>query len=472
MNIKRKTNTNCKLRITSHRAFTLVEVLVVVFIFSLITSTFYSVFSLGSRYIIESKNKLAAIQVANEKMEIVRNLKYDDIGVMGGIPNGVIAEEENLTTNSRTFHVRTSIRYEDDAFDNKYPTDPIPNDYKTVKITVSWPGPNESISNTSLVSRFVPPGLEVANPGEGVLAVNVISNLENPGIGIPQSLVRIVNNSVTPAVNFTAQTDNGGNLILPGAKASTGGYQLMISKNGYETVSTIDGSTVDYNHTDVHASVASGAVNIKTIYQDKLSSFKIKSLNQLGVTIPNLSFHLMGGRVLGIDNTNPSNPLIKYNLDVDQSTGASGEKENNNMSPGQYFVSRIDSIPDHTLVGIDSITDYNPTTKVYTFLAIPAETKNINIKFAKNDSEALLINVLKNLDNLPIKDASVKITNGSGYSAEMITLADGVAFFPITIDQILPGEYNLEVKKAGFQDYAETVTINKLTTKEVKLIAN
>jgi len=69
-------------------AFTLIEALVVLFVFSLITLTFYSVFTLGGAYIIESKNRLRAVSLANEKMEIIRNLEYDDIGVVGGIPDG------------------------------------------------------------------------------------------------------------------------------------------------------------------------------------------------------------------------------------------------------------------------------------------------------------------------------------------------------------------------------------------------
>ena len=35
--------------------------------------------NISTRQIIDVKNRLGAIQVANEKMEIVRNLKYDDM---------------------------------------------------------------------------------------------------------------------------------------------------------------------------------------------------------------------------------------------------------------------------------------------------------------------------------------------------------------------------------------------------------
>ncbi|MFA6973499.1 MAG: carboxypeptidase-like regulatory domain-containing protein [Parcubacteria group bacterium] len=461
-----------KKQIKNKAAFTLIEALVVLFIFALITSTFYSVFSLGSKYIIESKNRLAAVQVANEKMEIVRNLKYDNVGIIGGIPNGVIPENEDLTLNTRSFHIRTFVRYEDDVFDGVYPADPIPNDYKTVKVTISWPGPNGVPEDISLTARFVPPGLEVANPGEGVLAINVLSNIENPGIGIPQSSVHVVNNAVSPAVNFTAQTDDTGNLIFPGAKESTGGYELTVTKSGYETIGTIDGSTVDYNHTDVHASVVQGAVNLKTIYQDKLASLEIRSINQLEEAIPSLSFHVKGGRVLGIDNANPSSPENVYNLKLDAATNASGEKDFTDKSPGQYFLSDIGAVAGHTLVGVGSITEFDPVGKIYTLSLTPGETKTVEVKFADNNADALRVTVLKDADNLPLVDATVKLTNGSGYSAEIVTLADGVAFYPTGSEPLLPGEYNIEIKAVGFQDYGGTVTVDKLTMAEIKLLAN
>ena len=53
------------------QGFTLIEALLVLFIFSLIAVTFYSLFSVGTKHILESKFRLGATAVANERMESV-----------------------------------------------------------------------------------------------------------------------------------------------------------------------------------------------------------------------------------------------------------------------------------------------------------------------------------------------------------------------------------------------------------------
>ena len=57
MALKQNKIKNEKLSTINKPAFTLIEALTVLFIFSLITVTFYSVFSLGTRYIQDAKNR-------------------------------------------------------------------------------------------------------------------------------------------------------------------------------------------------------------------------------------------------------------------------------------------------------------------------------------------------------------------------------------------------------------------------------
>src|SRR5680860_1001385 len=149
--------------------FTLIEALTLLFIFSVIMVTFYNVIAVGSRYISSARNRLGAISAANERMEIIRNLKYEDIGTDGGAISGGIQQDENVTENANHYNIYTTVEYSDDAFDGLYPTDTVPNDYKKVTVKVSWNGGKESVS---LVSGFVPSGLEVANPGDGLSRIH------------------------------------------------------------------------------------------------------------------------------------------------------------------------------------------------------------------------------------------------------------------------------------------------------------
>ena len=137
--------------------FTLIEALVLLFIFSLITITFYQVISVGTRYIIFSKNRLGAIALANEKMEIVRNMKYEDVGIVGGAScSGNIPQDEDVIRNEKSYHVYTLATYEDDPYDGTLggsPNDIAYKDYKNVKIKVSWN--NGGSTTTKSLSAYV-----------------------------------------------------------------------------------------------------------------------------------------------------------------------------------------------------------------------------------------------------------------------------------------------------------------------------
>ncbi len=347
-------------KVSQKPAFTLIEALVFLFIFTVVTSTFYSVFAVNSRYTINVRDRQSSAVIANEKMEIIRNLKYSDIGTIGGIPAGNIAASENVAIGGKTYAVRTFIKYQDDSFDGVYPADTIPNDYKIVKVTVSWAGVNDSASNVELISRFVPPGMELAS-GDGVLAINIINS---EGAGVSQAKVHIVNDDVSPDVDLTANTDDSGNLIFPGAEESILGYKLTVSKDDYETVETVNPDDVEYDPIDSHASVVSGSVNAKTIVLNKTSDIEFKSMDYLGVAMPNVSFHLKGGRVLGTDFSVP--PLNVYDNDHDYSTELSGEKKLDDKSPGQYIISDVGAVSGYTLISVEPIS---PIT------VLPNETK-------------------------------------------------------------------------------------------------
>ncbi|KKP83325.1 MAG: hypothetical protein UR82_C0022G0018, partial [Candidatus Moranbacteria bacterium GW2011_GWF1_35_5] len=91
------------------KGVSIIEALVLIFIFSVVTMSFYSVFAVGTKYILNSKNKIIAISLANERMEMLRNLAYDNVAVVGGIPNGLIDPDENVAVGDKTFHVITDI---------------------------------------------------------------------------------------------------------------------------------------------------------------------------------------------------------------------------------------------------------------------------------------------------------------------------------------------------------------------------
>jgi len=443
------------------KAFTIIEALVLLFIFSLITVTFYRTFSVGMNYIIDAKNRLGAIALAREKMEIVRNLEYDSIGTVNGIPSGEIADDETVAAQGKTYAVNTFVQYVDDPLDGELGADAIPNDYKRVKIDVSWIGVGGQTEKVFLVSRFVPYGLEKQGDG-GILSINI---LDGGGNAVPQAHIHLVNNEVSPARDINTETDNGGNLIFPDAPLSVQGYQITVSKSGYETVVTLDPASVYYVPMDANATVVAG-LNTKTISIDPTGDLKISSEDYQGNSLPNVSFHLEGGRILGMDNLQVP-PVTLYAIDEDGNTGADGSKQYAGLNPGihsnissQYSLSLKQEISGYTFVATDPPAPFS--------LEAGGSTE-VKMKFANNDLDSLVVNVKDNSSSMPIGSASVRLYNGADYDKTLDTDSSGRVFFPSGSDSLAGGSYSLDVKADGYIDQTMSVNINKFTSQEVKM---
>ncbi len=450
--------------------FTLIEAMVVLFIFSIITITFYRTYSIGLKYITDSKDRLGAVALANEKMEIIRNLNYDDIGTTTGAISGNIPSEENVTENASSYVVDTTVQYVDDPFDGTYAagTDSAPEDYKDVTVTVYW---NNKQENVQVQSIFAPPGLEVNNPNDGILMVNVFSD-QPGGVGIPDSTVHVVNSDI--GLDTTVQTDNTGHVVLMGnnIKNSIQNYQITLTKPGYETVNTMPPyPSTPYNPVDVNASVVVGSTNVINIVQDQLADLAVDTTDYAGNTpVPNINFHITGGRILGNtpgDPTTGTLPQPVYNLDTDARTDLSGEKDFSSISPGQYTITLSPSETGYVLIDTDPISPFSLFSNQN--LAVKAKLANVN-------QTSLLVRVTKNdTGNPPLAGASVELTNGAGYDQAVTASETGTAYFPVSsTDNLQPGIYTLKVTANGYTENDSQVTINsnQLTQTAVSLSAS
>lgn len=155
----------------SNKAFTLIEVLVGISLISIVFFGIFGAFQLGIMVVGQSRAAVTAITIINQRMEGIRNLSYEDVGVVGGIPAGHILPQEIITRNRIHYTVETRIVYIDDPFDKLAPDDDIPTDYKRVEIRISWAGPLRA--ERVLVTDIVPRDKEEEKPGGGVLAISV-----------------------------------------------------------------------------------------------------------------------------------------------------------------------------------------------------------------------------------------------------------------------------------------------------------
>lgn len=444
------------------KGFTLIESLVFLFLFAVISMTFLQTYAVGTRLIIESKNRLGATALANQKIEIIRSIDYAAIGTTAGIPAGDIPEDETINVNTVKYQVHTFVQYVDDAFDGKSggsPADAIPNDYKRIRVSVAWGAMGED-QTVSLFTNIAPVGVETS-AGGGVLSINI---LDFPSmVGVAGASVHIVNSSAS--VNVTAQTDATGNITLPATPAGTQNYQLTVSKSGYYGTMTYPPFPVSaYNPIDEHASVAAGVLNQKSLVMGQYADITIRSKDPLGADIPDMDFRMVGGKVLGTD---PVTAAPVYEYDQTLSTNASGTKDIPDQSYGQYTLS--ESSARYELYKL------SPEGAVRNVFDPPVgQATTIDLVLLDTELGSVKVTVTSSADGSPVGGATAHLTNATlGYDATQTTDQYGFAYFPTALPELAAGTYDLAVSAAGFQSDTSTANVSgALVTKDIGLIPN
>jgi type II secretory pathway pseudopilin PulG len=457
-----------KKRLTQTRGFTLIEGLAVLFIASVIIVAFLNVFSQGSTWLLESKKKTIAVAIANEKMEMLRNLAYENVGVSGSIPTGVISGEEFLERSGTSYRIVTDIRYRDDPYDGTLggtPNDMLNVDQKQATITVLW-GEENSSQKIRLSALFVPSGIESLS-GAGTLSINVI---DSSGSGIGFASVRIVHPE--KGIDFFTTTNSNGNILLPGAPESLDQkYEITISKSGYETVSTFPPYPIsDFDPIDEHASVLEGGLANKVIISDFSANPIVQTVNSRGESVGDVLLTISGGRIVGSRGTYPT-AIPVFNYEENVATDTSGIYEMNAVSPGTYDVLlRGDSASAYTLAYLESSGDVAGNA----FSVSPGESSNILAVVASVSEQSLLVSVVNDADDSPIANAEVQLKRElSGYDEMIVSQNSGRVLFPSSGMDLQEDEtYEVFVSAEGFLGYSGTVTIEDFTEKEVRMFPN
>ena len=440
------------------KGFSILEVIAAVFIFSIVTITIYGSFSAGLKSLAQSKHRVAATELANEKMEIIRNMPYSDIGTQGGIPSGILPQNETVWKSNQKFNVHTFIRYVDDSSDGlgQEDTNQVTTDYKEVKVEVSWPGVKPGYG-VKTVSNFVPDGVET-DVGGGSFRLNVI---DGSGASLSGTAVQIVNSDNSPPTDINTYTDTYGTILLSGILAGDRNYQITVSKDGYESVATLPPyPTTSFDPTDVHASVMEGDLNTKAIIIDKLSNLHIFARDILDYDhlFSGIHFNLKGGRVIGLVYGTTTEVT---NYDQNLITGASGDVSVGGISPGKYNVTLNE--PGYTVISTDPVLP---------IALAPDQNLEVNLVLASNTTNSLIVTVKDSQTGSVLPNVSVRLANGSGFDVTQVTGEEGRVYFPPNTDPptvLVAGDYTLEVSETNHQSSSQPVTINQLTQKEVLL---
>jgi len=205
----------------------LIESLIGVTLLLIVFISIFVLVQLGIKLTSQSKARIGATALANQRLELVRNLPYNGVGTIGGIPAGSIPETETIVRNGIPYTVKTTVVYVDDPFDGLFPNDPLAWDYKRIKVKVSW---TQSLGGQVFFQTDIAPkGIETTGGG-GIISILVFDANGQP---VPQADIRVENSDVIPAIDASYQTDNQGRLFVPGAPACNDCYKITATKIGY-----------------------------------------------------------------------------------------------------------------------------------------------------------------------------------------------------------------------------------------------
>lgn len=377
---------------TNHKGFTLIEVLVALAVFLLFAVGIYSGIQFVFKSVYYSRLKILETAILNEQLEIVRNLPFEDVGIINGSPSGVLERTATTTRNGIDFTITRTIRNIDDEFDGTIggtPNDIAPADYKMVEVEIVC----DKCSQTKQVSEvtYVSPKLLEGDPTHGALFIEVFDADGDPVQGAD---VHVVATETDPTLDLTDTTDNDGMLKLVDLGAGIGVYSITVSKDGYTTDQTLTPTESNLNPVKGPASVEAQNVTEISFSIDKVSQIDLSTINAYCSAVGNVSTHILGTKLWGTE------PDV-FKVDDDFSTSAGGEHSLTDLEWDSYGLS------------INSGYDLIGSIPVLPISLPPGVTQPVQLLVGANTSNSLLVNVVDNMTNQPISNASVRVYAGS-----------------------------------------------------------
>lgn len=386
------------------KGFTLVEMLVSVAVFLIISTALYrtyvSLFALAS----VTQFKILALNAANEQFEIIRNLSYSDVGEVNGIPNGKIPHTQTIVRGGVTFNVTVNIRNVDLPFDGTIggnPNDLSPADNKLAEVRIDCPS-CKNYTPITLTTTISPKNLETASTN-GALFIKVF---DANGLAVSGATVRVVNTKVVPNIVVQDETDVNGKLQIVDVPPGVQAYSIAVSKPGYSSAQTYPpGGTVNGylnpTPTQPDATVVVQQVTQASFAIDQLSTLSFKSVSPICAPIGGIDFNLSGSKTVGA-----SIPKFISNMVTD----GSGNYSSTTMEWDSYNVTGIDS--NYDIVGI------NPLNSIP---LNPHSTQDVKLIVAPKNPRSLLITVKDSATQLPLTGVTVEVTGPSSYSNTQVT---------------------------------------------------
>ena len=380
--------------------FTLIEVIVAVAIFVLFSVGIYGAISFVFKIVYQSRLTTLETALLSEELDVVRNVSYADVGIVGGVPAGLIPYTKAITRNGISFSITATVRNIDDPFDGTLggnPNDSAPADYKLVELSVIC---NQCFQRTPVaLSTVVGPKNLEGSSKNGALFIHVF---DAQGLSVPGAAVHIVDNATNPATTIDDVTDNEGYLRVIDAPTGTLSYAINVSKNGYSSDFTVSSTQQNPNPVRPPANIVSQTVTEVSFAIDRVGSINLTTLNTVCSAVANTSVAIQGAKYIGTD------PLVyKYNQTV--VTDGSGGKALANMEWDTYTFSTMGTARD--------IVGAIPQLPVK---LDPGVAQNVTLVVMPHVANSLLATIKDAGTGLPLAGATVQPV-GTGYDQTYTT---------------------------------------------------
>jgi prepilin-type N-terminal cleavage/methylation domain-containing protein len=385
---------------THKKGFTLVEVLVGTSVFLVISLASYQAYIALFKLVDLSQYKLLAVSLANEQFEIVRNMPYSSVGIVGGVPSGAIPHLQNLTRGGVNFTVTTTVRNIDLPFDGVLggsPSDSAPSDNKAVHIEVACTTDCRGMAPIRLTGQIAPKNLETASTN-GALYIRVFDANGQP---VEDAQVHIVNVATTTTIVIDDVTDSEGRLQVVDMPPGVNAYRITVTKSGYSTDRTYPiGGAGNPLPSKADATVLLQQVTQISFSIDTLGSMSVHSVTPQCLAVSSFDFALQGSKTIGTNVSKYSQSLV---------TNGSGDLSLPTMEWDSYRISSLD--------GTYNIAGLSPLNLIP---LNPGGAQSVDIIVVPKNPKSLVVTVKDSATLLPLSGATVSISRAS-FADEQVT---------------------------------------------------
>lgn len=369
-------------------------------VFFIVGVSLYGLFQRLIAYNTQARARVIATALANRMVEIARNLPYSSVGLVSGIPSGVLQPTQTIVSDGIPFAVQYTIRNVDDPFDGTLlgGTDTSPADYKFVEVSVTCSGCANPFTPVVVDTTVSPKSLEGSSTN-GALFIHVF---DAAGVGVAQASIHIENSSSTISINDV--TDMSGDYELVDVPTGINAYAVSATKTGYSGDRTYPpGAPGNPNPVSPDATVLAQSITSKSFAIDRTSTLAVATVNNVCNPVPSIGYLLNGSKLIG---TSPD--VLKYS--VNHTTDGAGSEIISDLEWDGYTP---------TIMG--GTYDLAGSIPTFPLNIIPNSSQQLKLVLAAHSARSLLVTVKDAATLLPLTGAAVHLYDGGTYSQTLLT---------------------------------------------------